>query len=235
MIRFYSPDIESSLLLPEGESGHCCRVLRKRIGDEIEVTDGKGSIFRCRISDDRGKCVKLEIFEKKEELTPRPYRVVLAVAPTKSSDRMEWLAEKAVELGVDELVLVRCERSERKVLKPERLEKIMIAAMKQSLGTHLPIVGEMITFKQFIKSFSSDFQKFFGYCSDEYPRKDFVKEYKAGNNVVVMIGPEGDFTPEEANDAVANGYIPVTLGDRRLRTETAALFSAAAINVINQL
>ena len=235
MIQFYAPEIESVGELPEGESSHCSRVLRLKEGDEIVVTDGKGNRFVCDIEKSHPVHTKIVIKEKIELPAERPYKLTLAVAPTKNSDRMEWMVEKAVEIGVDKIVLLKCERSERKSLRPERLQKIMISAMKQSLSTFLPELVETVKLEDFVKTRNENPNKFFGYCSLEYPRKDFAKECKAGDEVIVMIGPEGDFTPKEVEMAVANGFKPVTFGEKRLRTETAGVFAVCAVNVINQL
>lgn len=234
MIQFYAPEIEESNILPEGESIHCSRVLRMKAGDEIVVTDGKGARYICVIENPHPKNTSFYIKEKIEIVANRNYKVTLAVAPTKNPDRMEWMAEKAVELGVDRIILLKCERSERKFLKSERLKKVMIAAMKQSLGTVLPELVEITAFNRFV---SDDFsgQKFFGYCSADYPKKEFAKECKPESDVVIMIGPEGDFTPSEVELAVKSGFVPVTFGNKRLRTETAGVFAIAAVDVINQL
>lgn len=229
MTQFYAPDIETTGLLPEDESLHCCRVLRKQAGDEIYVVDGKGGRYLCRITDPHPKHTAVEIIETEKETAPDSL-LTLAVAPTKSSDRMEWLVEKAVELGVGRIVMLKCDRSERKNVKPERLKKVMVAAMKQSLRSRLPEVTDMIPFDKFMDETKDIEEKFFGYCSDEYPRREFVKEYKPGREVVVMIGPEGDFSPREVELAVKNGYVPVTFGPNRLRTETAALFAVAFVS-----
>lgn len=235
MIQFYSPDIEETLTLPESESAHCSRVLRHKEGDEIIVTDGKGHRYLCEIVESHPCHTKVEI-KNKEVLPPeRNYRLTLAVAPTKNSDRMEWLMEKAVEIGVDRIALIRCKRSERKIQKSERLSRVMVAAMKQSLSTRLPELTEVTGFEDFVVQVGRESQKFFGYCSEFYPRKELVKECKAGGEVVVMIGPEGDFTPEEVDLAVEKGFIPVTFGNKRLRTETAGVFAVSAVNIINQL
>ena len=234
MIQFYSPDIVSTGLLPESESLHCCRVLRHKAGDEIFVTDGKGSRFKCRITDPHTSHTSVEIIGKEDIIDPT-YRITIAVAPTKNADRMEWMAEKCVELGVNRIVLLKCTRSERKIMKTDRLQKIMISAMKQSLGVSLPEISELISLKEFVNHISSETQRFFGYCSEDFPRKEFAREYKPGSDVVVMIGPEGDFSPEEVKIAVEAGFMPVTFGNHRLRTETAALFAVSAIETLNQL
>lgn len=235
MIQFYSPDIAHSPFLPEGDSSHCCRVLRLKSGDEIVVTDGKGKRYFCKIINADPRHTGLKIIREEESQKERDYHLTLAVAPTKNSDRMEWLVEKAVEIGVDQIVLLKCRRSERKVQKSERLIKVMIAAMKQSLSVYLPILTEIQDYKDFIQTVPSDSQKFLGYCSQDYPRREFAKECKAGGSVIVMIGPEGDFTEEEVSEAVLQGFLPVTFGDKRLRTETAGVYAVCAVNVINQI
>ena len=235
MIQFYAPEIEQTGILPEGESAHCCRVLRSKEGDEIFVTDGKGNRFLCEII--KSHSSHTEVFIKNKEVLPpeRNYRLTLAVAPTKNSDRLEWMIEKAVEIGVDRVALLKCKRSERKVQNTGRLLKVMVAAMKQSLSAYLPELMEITEFRDFVTNQETCSQKFFGYCSEEFLRKELVKECKAGGEVVIMIGPEGDFSPEEVDLAVKNGFLPVTFGSKRLRTETAGVFAVSAVNIINQL
>ena len=235
MIQFYSPDIEETLTLSEGESAHCCRVLRHKEGDEIYVTDGKGHRFLCEIVESHPSHTRVEIKKVEEFPSERDYKLTLAIAPTKNSDRMEWMVEKAVEIGVDRIVLLRCKRSERKIQRSERLLKVMVAAMKQSLSTYMAELNDITDFKDFVKDSGLTPQKFFGYCSDSFPRKELIRECAPGGEVVIMIGPEGDFTPEEVELAVENGFIPVTFGNKRLRTETAGVFAVSAVNVINQL
>lgn len=235
MIQFYAPDIETDPILPEGESAHCSRVLRMREGEEIVVTDGKGHRFYCTIDISHPSQTKVRINRKEAIPNPRNYRLTLAVAPTKNSDRLEWLVEKAVEIGVDRIVLLRCRRSERKVQKTERLQKIIVSAMKQSLEARITELTELTDFKEFISEVSQETQKFFGYCSENFPRREFVDECKAGGEVCVMIGPEGDFSEEEVKMAVEKGFIPVSFGKKRLRTETAGVFAICAVNTINQL
>lgn len=234
MIQFYAPDIERTLTLPESESAHCSRVLRMQTGDEVFVTDGKGKRFRCVVMEPHPKHTAVEILDFEEVPNHWGCRITLAVAPTKHSDRMEWLLEKAVEIGVDKVVLLRCQRSERKAIKVERLEKVMVSAMKQSLKGVMPLIEEVTSFMTFVGSLPEGSQKFMGYCSKDYLRKDFAKEYKEGSDVVIMIGPEGDFTPDEVEMAVSHGFVPVTFGESRLRTETAALYAVTAVHVLNQ-
>ena len=234
MIVFYAPDLESTGLLPESDSAHCCRVLRMKEGDEIMVTDGKGHRFLCKIVEAHHKHTAVEIISREDVPNHWGVKITLAVAPTKLSDRMEWMLEKAVEIGIDRVVLLRCRHSERKAIKTERLEKVMISAMKQSLKGVLPEITEMTDFKDFISECKGSGGLYMGYCDSAYPRREFVKECKSGESVTIMIGPEGDFSPEEVASAVEAGFLPVTFGESRLRTETAALYGVAAVHIINQ-
>ena len=230
MIQFYSPDIESTGVLPETESGHCCRVLRMKEGDTVYVTDGKGHRFECSILDAHPKHTALEILTMEEIKPWWGFQLELCVAPAKNADRMEWLVEKAVEIGVDKITLMKCQRSERKTLRTDRLEKIAISAMNQSLKTNRTVIEGPVDFKNIVKDGFSGF-KCLGYCDETYPLRSFANEYHGGN-LKILIGPEGDFTPEEVAMAVENGYMPVTFGGSRLRLETAALYAAVAAHVI---
>lgn len=234
MIQFYAPDIEATLTLPESDSGHCVRVLRLKEGDRIQAVDGRGNVFDCQITDAHPKHTRVEIVGRSHQGTARDYNVTLAVAPTKNIDRMEWLLEKAVEVGVDRVVLLECSRSERRKLRLERLEKIMVSAMKQSLKAVLPALEGPVRFNDFIKR-DFDGEKFMCYCDKDTPRRVMTCMLKPSTDVCVLIGPEGDFSPEEARGAMDNGFAAVTLGDERLRTETAALFAVQSVHIINQL
>lgn len=234
MIQFFAPDIQESNQLPEVESQHCIKVLRMKQGDKIFVTDGKGYRYSCTIIDPNPKHVYLNINSK--EFIPNHWneQITIAIAPTKNMDRMEWFAEKSTEIGINAIIPIKCSHSERKELKIERINKILVSATKQSLKTTIPQLSEMIKFVEFVKQ-PFDGQKFIAYCDESIEKKNFIKEYIASNNVLILIGPEGDFTPEEVSLAIENGFIPVTFGNSRLRTETAALFAVAAIQTINQL
>lgn len=236
MIRFYAPDIDTTGLLPEGESGHAVRVLRRRPGDEVEAVDGKGTLFRCRLLDDNHRGAAVEIVERiAMPKVWKPY-ITVAVAPTKHADRMEWLVEKLVEIGIDRFVPLRCERSERKELKRERIEKIAVSAMKQSLKAVLPRIDDTVTLKNFLAEYAaSPAQKFVGYCDADTPRRLLAKAYAPGSDVTLLIGPEGDFSPTEIEACLNAGFTPVTMGDNRLRTETAALVGADTIHIVNQV
>lgn len=234
MIRFYAPDIDSSPLLPESDSQHCCRVLRMKSGDEIELVDGRGGLYRCRIVNAHSKKTEVEIVQKVELPPVWPMDITVAVAPTKHLDRMEWLVEKLVEIGVNRIVPVRCARSERKDIKIERLEKIAVSAMKQSLKAVLPEISEMTPVKHFIDGLDAGMQKFIAYCDDAVERRLLAKEYRPASPVAVLIGPEGDFAPDEVSYAIDAGFVPVTLGDNRLRTETAALVACDTFHIVTQ-
>jgi len=203
-------------------------------GDEIEVVDGLGGLYRCRIITAHPKQAELEIIDRIDLPPAWDIDITVAVAPTKHLDRMEWLVEKLVEIGVNHIVPVRCSRSERKEIKVERLEKIAISAMKQSLKAVLPHISDMVTLRQFVLGVNNGVQKFVAYCDNAVDRHLLAREYRPGASATVLIGPEGDFSPEEIDFTMAAGFIPVTLGDNRLRTETAALVACDTIHIINQ-
>jgi len=204
-------------------------------GDEVTVVDGKGSRFICKIVEAHPKHTAVEILSVEDASNHWGAEITLAVAPTKHSDRMEWMLEKAVEIGIDKVVLLKCRRSERKVMKLDRLEKVMVSAMKQSLKGVLPGLEEVVDFNSFVESCGDECQKFFGYCDGSRPRHEFVKSCVPGIPVVILIGPEGDFAPEEVDHAEACGFTAVTFGESRLRTETAALYGVTAVHIINRM
>ena len=235
MELFYSQDIEGGTCrLDHDESGHCIKVLRHRCGDEISVIDGRGTLYRCRIVSDSHKEVVAQVIDSVQDWGGHPYRLHLAVCPTKNNDRYEWFAEKACEMGFDELSPIIGDHSERRILKTQRVEKILISASKQSLKAAVPVVNEPVSVKEFISANASqESLKLIAYCFDDerVPRRS-IKEVLAGHDgtdVTVMIGPEGDFSHEEAELALQAGFIPVHLGASRLRTETAAVTAAAAV------
>lgn len=234
MIQFYAPDIETTLTLPESDSAHAVRVLRMKPGDPLVVVDGKGKRFNCILETDHAKRATVSI-ESVEHIPPFwPAEITVAVAPTKHLDRMEWLLEKLTEQGFDRFVPLLCRYSERKEIKTERLEKIAVSAMKQSLKATLPVIEQMTRITDFIKNDKSE-QRFIAYCDPSIPRRLLVDEYKPGSSVSIMIGPEGDFSKEEIKMALDGGYLPVSLGEARLRTESAALTACTAFHVLNQL
>jgi 16S rRNA (uracil1498-N3)-methyltransferase len=232
MHLFYTPDIIARAELPAEEAQHCIRVLRLSPGDEIMLTDGRGYFYRADITAVSGKQCRVAIKDTLFREPLRPCRLHIAIAPTKNMDRNEWFAEKATEIGLDELTFLNCRFSERKEIKTARIAKILVAAMKQSLNAYLPKLNEMTDFDAFIRR---DFpgRKFIAHCREgEKPLlKDVIRR---GEDALALIGPEGDFSPEEVEKALANGFIPVSLGESRLRTETAALVACCTLNQANQ-
>ena len=230
MHLFYTPDIDTTLELPQEEAAHAIRVLRLTEGDEVMLTDGKGSFYRAEIDMISGKRCYVRIVET---TTPDPLwrgHLHLAMAPTKNMDRIEWFAEKATEIGFDELTFLDCRFSERRVVKTERVEKILVSAMKQSLKPTLPILNGMTPFDKFIaQPFAG--QKFIAHCY-EGEKEPLMQALKPGEDALVLIGPEGDFSPEEVEKAIVNGFRPITLGKSRLRTETAALVAVHCMNLV---
>ena len=235
MHRFYCPDIADTLTLGEEDSKHCVRVLRMGEGDTIEVVDGNGTLYSCRITMAHPKRCAIELLDKQDQPPHWGHRIVLGIAPTKNMDRMEWLAEKCVEMGVDRIIPLRCHNSERTVLKTERLRKIMVSAMKQSLKATLPQLDELTPLEQVLAE-PFDGIRCIAYCDEMLPREQrrtLADVYRPGQNVMVLIGPEGDFSPEEVTAATAAGFEPVTLGESRLRTETAGMMAVAFIHALN--
>ena len=244
---FYSKEIDGSRCrLSEDEAAHCAKVLRHREGDIISVIDGKGSLMKCRLVSDSPKGAETEIIETVRNWGGHPYRLHLAVCPTKNIDRYEWFAEKACEIGVDTIIPTIGEHSERKVFKTGRLEKILVSAAKQSLKGAVPAVTAPIPVRDFITGYGQHGTapeedtalRLIAYCfeDDSHPRvsiKEALSRYIPGDTAIpeiyVMIGPEGDFSKEEAALAFKHGFIPVHLGPSRLRTETAAVTAAEAV------
>lgn len=231
---FFSRDIVSGLCtLDREESAHCVRVLRHRAGDEIFVIDGEGTLYTCILTDDDPSCARAKITKEEPDWGSHPYRLRLACCPTKNLDRYEWMAEKATEIGLDEIIPVIGEHSERRVFKKERMERILLSASKQSLKGAVPAVAESVSVKDFIKANAdSPAIKLICCCFEgEVPRLPVMDalENARGKEIIVLIGPEGDFSREEASLAISCGFIPVHLGPSRLRTETAALTAAEAV------
>ena len=229
---FYTPDIALRAELPEEEAGHCIRVLRLTEGDEILLTDGKGMFYKAAISRAHPKHCEVDILESWQQPALWNFQLHIAVAPTKNMDRMEWLAEKATEIGIDAITCLNCRFSERKEVKPARLEKILVSAMKQSQKATLPVLTGMTDFCTFVTQ-PFDGRKFIAHC-EEGDKKLLKQLYQPGENALVLIGPEGDFSPEEIELALKNGFLPISLGESRLRTETAALVACHTIHVLNQ-
>ena len=229
---FYTPDILKSNELPPEEVQHCTRVLRLKEGDKIRLTNGQGYFFEAEITTISSKHCHVQVLEKIKQDLSWQNQIHIAMAPTKNMDRNEWFAEKVTEIGVNQITFLNCRYSERKEIKSERIEKILIAAIKQSQKATLPELHGIIDFKHLI---SKDFngQKFIAHCHDE--KKILLSHaYKKGENTIILIGPEGDFSKEEVALAIKHGFQPVSLGESRLRTETAALTACQTIHVINE-
>lgn len=241
MHLFYTPDINSdTYTLSEDESKHCIKVLRLRMGDSIVLIDGKGGWYEATIKDDNQKSCVVDIVNTKKEYGKRNLHLHIAVAPTKNMNRLEWFTEKSTEIGIDEITPIDCQNIKRTVVKTERLHRVTISAIKQSYKSYLPKVNDMTEFSKLIAD-SNDYdgQKFIAHC---YPsinakgedNKTHIKNtYKKGGNALILIGPEGDFTQDEVALALSKGFEEISLGEGRLRTETAALYACIAVNFMN--
>lgn len=233
MQLFYSPEISSDskqYSFSKEESKHIVRVLRKKEGDLLNITNGLGSLFTVEITvADVKNCLVNIITEKRVE--NHNYRLHIAIAPTKMNDRLEWFLEKATEIGIDEITPVICDNSERKVIKKERLEKIIQSAMKQSLQMHLPKLNDAISFKSFI---NQDFkgQTFIAHC-EEQEKHELFPQITKKEDYTILIGPEGDFSNNEIATALTKGFNPVALGNTRLRTETAGIAACHTFALAN--
>lgn len=226
----YEADGERCRLDAE-ESAHLVRVLRRRTGDEVHLIDGRGTLYRCRLTDDNPKGAEAAVEETIRGWGAHPYRLTLGCCPTKNNERFEWMVEKAVEIGVDTLAPLIGERSERKVYKTQRAERIALSATKQSLKAALPEIREPLGVSDFLREERGGL-KLIAYCFEGEVERRSIKEVLAASDetdITVLIGPEGDFSPSEAALAVSRGYIPVHLGASRLRTETAAVTAAQAV------
>ncbi len=242
MKLFYCKDITPNgfCTLDAEESRHAVRVLRLREGDEINVTDGRGNLYTCQIVEANDKACSLSTLHSTLSTPPSPLSTPsfhLAVAPTKNPSRMEWLVEKAVEMGVAEITLLQCDHSERTFLKTERLEKLAVSAMKQSLHLTLPRINPAVSLRDWLTVDDVSnvaTQRLIAHCEANKPRTLLHEALQAGQDTVVLIGPEGDFSQEEITLALEKGFTPVSFGSARLRTETAALYATAAFNFINE-
>lgn len=214
------------------ESRHCVKVLRKQAGDTIQIIDGKGSFYTARIIKADPRLCTFEIIEQTPEIQ-KDYHIHIAIAPTKNLDRIEWFVEKAVELGVDEFSFVICGNSERKDLKLDRLERKAISAMKQSLKARLPRLNKMIHFHTFLEELSAIEEKYIAYVDFEDPSPPLKSLLQPNRSYCVLIGPEGDFSREEIALALQKGFQPVSLGQSRLRTETAGIAACVLLNLYN--
>ena len=236
MQLFYAPQITlPEYTLAEEESKHAIKVLRLSVGDTLHITDGRGTLHLCQVVSDSAKHCTVRVLESQHEFEKRNYTLTMAVAPTKNIDRYEWFLEKATEIGVDNFVALESEHSERRIIKPERELKVITAAVKQSLKAYHPTLEDMTDFKKFVTR-DFDGRKFIAHCGEAIKGKSYLASTLAvGENAVILIGPEGDFSPEEVRLAVENGFEEITLGTQRFRTETAAVMAVAMVAIKNSL
>lgn len=236
MQLFYTPDIEPAhpqYFLNEEESKHAIRVLRLEAGSEVQLIDGRGGFYSAVIQDAHPKRVILNITSVTTGYNKRNHYLHLAVAPTKNIERLEWFLEKATEIGIDEVSLIISHRSERKEAKVDRLNKIITAAIKQSIKAYHPVLNEPVKLSQLLAQ-PFDGQKFIAHC-EPGEKLNLKHELTPQGRYLILIGPEGDFTPAEIESSLQNGFKPITLGDSRLRTETAALEACFEVNFLNRL
>ncbi len=234
MHLFYTPDLDKqeTYTLSEEESRHCCQVLRLHQGDAIHLINGKGGFYNALLLNANPKATQIKITGVQQEYGKRDNYIHVAVAPTKNIERFEWLLEKATEIGIDEITPLICDRSERREIKTERLNKVITSAVKQSLKAYHPLLNEPVKFKDLVKKEKSDL-KFIAHCMEgqKFTLKD---KFKPNERYLVLIGPEGDFSPGELEEALSNEFFPVSLGKSRLRTETAALEACFELNFLNR-
>lgn len=236
MQLFYAPEISlPRYTLPEEESKHCVRVLRMTVGDELHLTDGKGNMYRCKVVSDNVKRCEVEVVEIWPEYERMSYGLTMCVAPTKNIDRFEWFLEKATEIGISEVYPLECDHSERRQIKLEREEKVITAAVKQSLKAYHPVLHDLTSVRDII---AMDFEgeKYIAHCDSSFGERPYLGNLvKKGANTLILIGPEGDFSKEEINFALQNGFKAISLGRERLRTETAAVVATTVVATINKL
>lgn len=232
MYLFYTPDIDMVRCLSEEESGHCVRVLRYTRGDEILLTDGRGTTYKARITNPHPKHCEFEVLSAEHQQPHHAFYLHIAIAPTKNIERLEWMVEKCTEIGVDEITPLLCRFSERKQLRSDRLEKIILSAAKQSLTPYLPKLNDLTPFEQFVEQVPQQ-DKFIAHCYEQ-DKKVLKSEIQPGHSVCVLIGPEGDFSTEEIDLALQRGFIPVSLGNSRLRTETAGVVACHTAILMNE-
>ena len=234
MQLFYSTNIQSNHLVLEGEEARHVQVLRKQPGDKLHVVNGQGTLFTTKLDEVEKKRCILAITKRVEEYQKSAFRLGIAIAPTKNIARLEWFLEKCTEIGISDVFPVLCDHSERKHIRPDRLEKILIAAMKQSLKAYLPRLHPLVKFSDWVQSNLEWDQKMIGHCI-ESKKVGIPQIYQPGHDVLLLIGPEGDFSPEEVAISVQNGFEPVHLGPHRLRTETAGVVACHTIQLLNQM
>ncbi|MCH2043875.1 MAG: 16S rRNA (uracil(1498)-N(3))-methyltransferase [Saprospiraceae bacterium] len=236
MRLFYAEQIVSNqAILSQEETKHCVKILRKKLGDKILIIDGKGGFFEGELIEVQKKNAIIKLGQALENQQKWDFQLHVAIAPTKSIDRFEFFLEKATELGVNTITPILCKRSERKHIRLDRLNKIIVSAAKQSVKPLFPALNPLIKLNNFLDSTSAkNAQKFIAYCEDR-PPKELAECYQANKDVYMLIGPEGDFHPEELEQAQRFGFEPVSLGKSRLRTETAGMVATHTIHLVNSL
>lgn len=231
MYLFYTPNIDFENYLSEEESGHCVRVLRYGAGDEILLTDGKGFTYNARIVNAHAKRCVFEILSKEKQQKSHDFYLHIAIAPTKNIERIEWMVEKCTEIGVDEITPILCHYSERKQIRVDRLEKIILSAAKQSLTPYLPKLNCLTPIDKVITQ-AQEQTRFIAHCYKE-DKRELKDEIQKGASCLIMIGPEGDFSEQEIASALDHGFVPVSLGRSRLRTETAGVVACHTAVLLN--
>lgn len=235
MQLFFHPEVSTDhkeVVFDREESRHIVKVLRKKEGDLLHLTNGKGWLFKTEIiSADQKSCIA-KVLESEKEPAP-PYYLHMAVAPTKMNDRYEWFLEKATEIGVHEITPVICDHSERKVVKLNRFERVLQSALKQSLHTRFPILNEPVALSEFLEQ-EREGQLFMAHCEEDKPRNLLSKSMQSGTKLTILIGPEGDFSTAEIELALKKKWKPVSLGSSRLRTETAAIVACHTAALLNE-
>ncbi|MGN5955225.1 16S rRNA (uracil(1498)-N(3))-methyltransferase [Sphingobacterium lactis] len=239
MHLFFTPDIQAEqkqYQLSEEESKHAVRVLRMNVGDKVQLIDGRGGWYEAEINDAHPKRTQLAVLSYTADFQKPTYHLHIAVAPTKNIDRIEWFLEKATEIGIQEITPIISEHSERKEVKIDRLNKVVISAMKQSLKAYMPQINEAVSLDVFMQKVANEdgLLKAIAHCEEDQAKKYLNKEFPQGSKYLILIGPEGDFSSREIETAFSAGFIPVSLGEARLRTETAALYACTEIALLNR-
>ena len=231
---FFAPDITGTFYtLDENESNHCIRVLRMVKGTDVRLVDGKGNLYSGRIAVPDSRRCQIEITSIANEFEKRPYNLHIGISPLKNSDRFEWFVEKSVEMGIDAITPVICHNTEKKNIKSERLGSIIISAMKQSVKAYATKLNDPVPLSKFVENTDTE-TRLIAHCNSLLKRSSVAESYKRGRDVVILIGPEGDFTTGEIDIAITAGFCPVELGKSRLRTETAGIVACHSIYFMNQ-